>query len=145
MKARSILCALCILAISTAAAHAASDPASVVPSQAPRTLVLAGRAEAFRAYCTTGEGAKAFAKIRADFDREFASYHVPAEPVTYGDPSPSKRTSAALGSSSSSSHRMFQRPRVIGTKPSGGRRGAFRVAISTVCAGARSAAETAPP
>ena len=74
-------------------AQAAADPASVVPARAPRTLVLAGRAEAFRAYCTTGEGAKAFAKIRADFDRDFANYHVPAEPVTYGDPSPSKRTS----------------------------------------------------
>ncbi len=74
-------------------ARAATDPASVVPVRAPRTLVLAGKAEAFRAYCTTGEGAKAFAKIRADLDREYLAAPFPAEPVTYGDPSPSKRTS----------------------------------------------------
>lgn len=82
-----------LLAVSSVAAlHAAIDPASIVPAAAPRTLVLAGRAEAFRAYCTTGEGAKAFAKIRADFDREYLNRAVPAEPLTYGDPTPTKRT-----------------------------------------------------
>jgi hypothetical protein len=75
---------------------AASDPASVVPPTAPRTLVLAGRADAFRAYCTTGEGARAFAKIRADLDRQYLALPFPAEPITYGDPSPSKRTSDAV-------------------------------------------------
>ncbi|MBI5690800.1 MAG: heparinase II/III-family protein [Verrucomicrobia bacterium] len=64
-----------------------------VPDRAPRTSILAGRAEAFRAYCLTGEGAKAFARIRADLDREYDGFVVPPEPVTYGDPSPSKRTS----------------------------------------------------
>lgn len=72
---------------------AASDPASVVPKTAPRTWVLAGQREAFRVYCTSGEGAKAFVKIRADLDREFLDANLPPEPVTYGDPSPSKRTS----------------------------------------------------
>ncbi len=66
---------------------------AAVPATAPRTLIVEGRAEAFRAYCTTGEGARAFAKIRADYDRDFATFAAPPEPVTYGDPSPSKRTS----------------------------------------------------
>src|SRR4051812_7573459 len=76
-----------------AMATAATEPASVVPAQAQRTLVLAGRADAFRAYCLTGAGAKAFAKIRGDLDRDYLRAALPAEPVTYGDPSPSKRTS----------------------------------------------------
>lgn len=75
-------------------AFAATDPATVVPAAAPRTLILAGAHDAFRAYCTTGEGAKAFARIRADLDRDHLARPFPAEPVTYGDPSPSKRTSA---------------------------------------------------
>ena len=74
-------------------ASAAVDPASVVPLTGPRTLVPAGQHNAFRAYCTTGDGARAFAKIRADLDRDFLAAPFPAEPVTYGDPSPSKRTS----------------------------------------------------
>jgi hypothetical protein len=72
---------------------AAAPDAKMPFAQAPRTMILAGRADAFRAYCTTGEGAKAFTRIRADFDREYTTYTVPPEPVTYGDPSPSKRTS----------------------------------------------------
>jgi hypothetical protein len=74
---------------------AAPDAASVVPAAAPRTNILAGRADAFRAYVTTGEGAKAFALIKRDLDRDYATYTVPAEPITYGDPSPSKRDSEA--------------------------------------------------
>jgi hypothetical protein len=70
-----------------------AEPSAVVPAKAPRTMVLAGQRDAFRAYCTAGEGAKAFAKIRADLDREYLNAPLPAEPVTYGDPSPSKRTS----------------------------------------------------
>jgi hypothetical protein len=81
-----LLCLGGALAPSTALAAA---PAA----NAPRTGILFGRTDAFRAYCLTGEGAKSFAKIRADFDREYASFTVPPEPVTYGDPSPSKRTS----------------------------------------------------
>src|SRR5690349_15773813 len=78
---------------SAASGAVAADPAAIVPAQAPRTLVLAGRAEAFRAYCTTGEGAPAFARIRQDLDRQYLSLPLPPEPVTYGDPSPTKRTS----------------------------------------------------
>ena len=73
---------------------AAPNPAAVVPARAPRTLVLADQRAAFRAYCTTGEGAAAFARIRADLDRDYLARPLPPEPVTYGDPSPSKRTSA---------------------------------------------------
>ena len=71
----------------------AEDPAAFVPANAPRTLVLASQRDAFRTYCTTGAGARAFAKIRADLDRAYLRVPLPAEPVTYGDPSPSKRTS----------------------------------------------------
>jgi hypothetical protein len=92
MNLRLLLRCLFVI-VSTALASAATDPAAVVPATAPRTGVLAGRTEAFRAYCSTGDGAKAFAKIKADFDRDYAGFTVPAEPVTYGDPSPSKRSS----------------------------------------------------
>ncbi len=84
---------LALLVALVPCARGAVDPAGVVPAAAPRTLVPGGRAAAFRAYCTTGEGAKAFARIRADLDREWLAWPFPAEPVTYGDPSPSKRTS----------------------------------------------------
>ncbi|MFA6962027.1 MAG: heparinase II/III family protein [Opitutaceae bacterium] len=65
-----------------------------IPATAPRTMVLAGSTEAFRAYVTTGKGAVAFANLKADFDRLYADYHLPAEPLTYGDPEPQKRDSA---------------------------------------------------
>jgi acetyl esterase/lipase len=64
-----------------------------IPERAPRTMVLGGRHETFRTYCKTGEGAKAFAKIKSDFDKEFLAYEFPNEPVTYGDPEPKKRDS----------------------------------------------------
>ena len=84
---------LCVVVASVSWSGAAEDPAAIVPAKAPRTWILAGQQEAFRAYSTTGEGAKAFAKIRADLDREYLAAPFPAEPLTYGDPSPSKRTS----------------------------------------------------
>lgn len=70
-------------------------PESRVPKIAPRTMVMAGHEAAFRRYVTTGEGSAAFAKLKADFDRDWLSYPFPAEPLTYGDPSPSRRTQAA--------------------------------------------------
>jgi hypothetical protein len=89
-----LLCLLFLVAAASSAfLRAATDPASIVPASSPRTLVLANQRDAFRAYCTSGEGAKPFAKIRADLDREYLNAALPAEPVTYGDPSPSKRTS----------------------------------------------------
>ena len=82
-------------AVSSAAISAAApDPTTVIPAAAPRTNILAGRADAFRAYVTTGQGAKAFALLKGDLDRDYLSSVVPAEPLTYGDPSPSKRDSA---------------------------------------------------
>lgn len=68
----------------------ATDPGA---KTAPRTLILAGQSKAFRAYCTTGEGAKAFAKIKADLDQTWLALPFPDEPLTYGDPAPSKRDS----------------------------------------------------
>lgn len=79
--------------LATLSLRAAANPETVVPAQPPRTLVLPDRLGAFRSYCTTGEGAAPFARIRSDFDREFRAYQVPPEPLTYGDPSPSRRTS----------------------------------------------------
>ncbi|MBI5380502.1 MAG: heparinase II/III family protein [Opitutae bacterium] len=92
MKTSALALLSLVLAL-TSSLVAASDPAAVIPAAAPRTLVLAGRLDAFRAYCTTGEGAKAFAKIKADLDRDYLAAPFPAEPITYGDPSPSKRSS----------------------------------------------------
>lgn len=76
-------------------AHSAEPAPFVahVPATAPRTTILSGRAEAFRAYCLNGDGARAFGKIRNDLDREFLRMPFPDEPITYGDPSPSKRDS----------------------------------------------------
>ncbi len=85
-----------LLASFVSAAQGA-DPADVaahIPAQAPRTTVLAGRQAAFRAYCTTGEGTKAFARIKADLDKDYLAMPFPAEPVTYGDPDPKQRDSA---------------------------------------------------
>src|SRR5688572_24035633 len=82
---------LCLFVAISSLLRADSDNA--VPSSAPRTLVLAGRQDAFRTYVTTGEGAAAFSKLRADFDRDYLALPLPSEPFTYGDPSPGKRTS----------------------------------------------------
>lgn len=92
---RSALAAGALL-LASAASGASGDDGDVaahMPAAAPRTLVPAGRATAFRAYVTSGEGAAAFAKIKADFDRDYLAMAFPAEPVTYGDPEPKKRTS----------------------------------------------------
>ena len=87
------LIALLCGAVAAPSAFAAVAAAKAPAVNAPRTLILAGRAEAFRAYCTTGEGVRAFSRIRADLDRDFLNVPFPAEPVTYGDPSPTKRSS----------------------------------------------------
>ena len=65
-----------------------------VPAMPPRTAVVSGRQEAFRDYCTKGEGVRSFNTIKADFDRDYLKFPFPAEPVTYGDPEPKKRDSA---------------------------------------------------
>src|SRR5262245_11523726 len=82
------------LAVSGVLARSAdSDVSAYVPEQAPRTCVLAGKAQAFKAYCLSGDGAKSFAKIKAYFDKDYASLPFPAEPLTYGDPDPKNRDS----------------------------------------------------
>lgn len=83
-----------LLALASPAAPAAVDPAAVVPAAGPRTLVPAGRHDAFGAYCTTGEGARAFARIKADLDRDWLAWPLPADPVTYGNPAPAERDAA---------------------------------------------------
>lgn len=95
MKLRiALVAAFSLLATAFAAEPAArTEPARWIPATAPRTLVLADQRDAFRTFCTTGPGTKAFAKIKADLDRDYLAAPFPDEPVTYGDPSPSKRTS----------------------------------------------------
>lgn len=91
---RILLLAPLLVAFLSPGLHAATNPAAVVPAVAPRTAILAGRHDAFRASCTTGEGAAAFAKIKADLDRDYLALPFPEEPMTYGDPAPTKRTAA---------------------------------------------------
>ena len=78
---------------SSPAADTIASVAAFVPHAPPRTAVPAGRLEAFRAYCLTGDGAAPFAKIKSGFDKMYLNLNFPAEPVTYGDPEPKKRTS----------------------------------------------------
>ncbi|MDP4612075.1 MAG: heparinase II/III family protein [Opitutales bacterium] len=65
-----------------------------LPEQAPRTWILADQDEIFREFCLTGEGAAHYAKIKADFDALWLDFPFPEEPQKYGDPDPTKRTSA---------------------------------------------------
>src|SRR5580658_3981606 len=89
----------CLAMYGTLAVHVslmAQQPADVaahVPPEPPRTMVIEGRQKDFRAYCTTGAGAKPFATIKADFDGDYLLYPFPDEPVTYGDPDPQERDS----------------------------------------------------
>ncbi|MBC8011124.1 MAG: DUF4962 domain-containing protein, partial [Burkholderiales bacterium] len=83
--------AFSICGVASAAAIVGADPVAHVPSAAPRTLVLAGRADAFRVYVKSGPGKVAFEKMRADFDAEFLKLPFPDEPKTYGDPEPKTR------------------------------------------------------
>ncbi len=97
VRPRFFLIALCAAFSVGGAAHAApvgADPFAHVPAAAPRTLVLADRAEDFRAYVKSGPGRVAFEKLRADFDAEFLEMAFPAEPRTYGDPEPKTRDTA---------------------------------------------------
>ncbi|MEO7598732.1 MAG: heparinase II/III family protein [Opitutus sp.] len=83
----------CIALLPLESARAAPDPATFVPPQSPRTTILNGHRDAFRRYCLVGAGAVDFARIRRDLDERYLALPFPAEPVTYGDPTPSKRTS----------------------------------------------------
>lgn len=64
-----------------------------VPATGPRTMVVAGQRDAFREYCLHGAGQAAFQKIKADLDRVYMDFPHPEDPLTYGDPEPSKRDS----------------------------------------------------
>ena len=83
----------CLAGSIALSAQETNDVTAHVPPQPPRTMVIEGRQKDFKAYCTSGEGAKAFAKIKDDFDKDYLSYPFPAEPVTYGDPDPKNRDS----------------------------------------------------
>ena len=94
MPLRSLIISTVLLASSTSCVAAlGDDPAAHVPDHGPRTLVRAGQRAAFQAYCTSGAGAEAFARIKSDLDALYMDFPHPAEPLTYGDPTPSKRDS----------------------------------------------------
>lgn len=88
------LVAVAALAVAGCSATVAEDSTAHVPGHGPRTMILAGQRDAFRAFCTTGAGAEAWAKIKHDLDTIYMDSPHPDEPVTYGDPEPSKRDSA---------------------------------------------------
>lgn len=91
MSSYPALLGTAVLLLTAVPAHAASDPASVVPAHAPRTMILHGQHDAFREYCLHGEGADTWARIKRDLDERFMGEPFPAEPVTYGDPDPATR------------------------------------------------------
>ena len=82
--------------IFSATEEAGSDPFRHVPEAAPRTWVLSGQEEAFRAFSLDGPGKPYFTRLRSDFDRHWMDWPFPDEPETYGDPDPRKRTSAMV-------------------------------------------------
>jgi hypothetical protein len=84
---------LFVLTISLSGQTGLSDSWAHVPESAPRTWVPAGEEDAFRHYSLQGEGRATFDRIREGFDAKWAGWTVPAEPESYGDPDPRKRTS----------------------------------------------------
>lgn len=70
----------------------AGEAARSVPTEAPRTWVLAGEAERFADFSQSAPGRSYFGRLQADFDRHWMALPFPEEPVTYGDPDPRKRT-----------------------------------------------------
>lgn len=64
-----------------------------VPAAGPRTMVVAGERDAFREFCLHGAGQEAYAKIKHDLDTVYMDFPHPEDPLTYGDPEPSKRDS----------------------------------------------------
>ena len=62
-----------------------------LPTQAPRTFVLAGEREAFRDYNLTGPGKDFYAQLKTEFDAKWLNAPPPAEPQEFGDPDPKKR------------------------------------------------------
>lgn len=92
MKTTTLLCLLLTLTVSTRGSLQANHHAEpIVPTEGPRTMVVAGQRDAFRDYCTTGEGQAAFNAIKHDLDTVYMAFPHPEDPLTYGDPEPSKR------------------------------------------------------
>ncbi|EIP98215.1 Heparinase II/III-like protein [Opitutaceae bacterium TAV1] len=73
----------------------ASVSASVLPPS-PRTFVTSAQRDAFRSWCTTGDGAASFAAMRAEFDATLLNLPLPPEPQPYGKPYPQAKTNEAV-------------------------------------------------
>ncbi|WP_309380435.1 heparinase II/III domain-containing protein [Cerasicoccus frondis] len=67
-----------------------------IPAEPPRTWILTDQQSAFRDYCTTGEGQAFYARIKQGFDGKYLAMPFPAEPESFGDSDPKKRTSAKI-------------------------------------------------
>ena len=82
------------LTIATAGyAFAGTNGFEHVPASGPRTMVVEGEREAFREFCLNGEGQETFNRIKRDLDTVYMEFPHPEDPLTYGDPEPSKRDS----------------------------------------------------
>ncbi|WOO41216.1 heparinase II/III domain-containing protein [Rubellicoccus peritrichatus] len=65
-----------------------------IPDTPPRTWILKDQQNAFRDYCTIGEGKAFFQNIKKGFDEKYLETPFPEEPESFGDSDPRKRTSA---------------------------------------------------
>jgi len=63
-----------------------------LPDSPPRTFILVGERDAFRAYCLSGPAKTFYAQLKQEFDSGWLNAAPPAEPQEYGDPDPKKRT-----------------------------------------------------
>lgn len=88
----SIIKPIIFLAVISVCSQSAT--AQNLPTEAPRTWILAGQEEAFREFCLNGAGSEHYTKIKSDFDALWLDAPFPEEPEKYGDPDPQKRTSA---------------------------------------------------
>lgn len=96
---RTVLGALCLLAPSLLLGQADwTRPSTLpdIPKEPPRTWVLADQQQAFKEYCTVGEGSEFFTRIKQGFDEEYLGLPFPAEPESFGDSDPKARTSAKI-------------------------------------------------
>lgn len=74
------------------AAGPGEDPLAHIPEEAPRTWILAGQVDDFRAFSQSGKGQQYYLRIHRDLDTHWMDWPFPEEPETYGDPDPRKRT-----------------------------------------------------
>jgi hypothetical protein len=88
MKQRIVTSLVCTLLLAVTAI--AAEP-STIPSNAPRTFILADERDAFREFCLSGPAKEFYSQLKTEFDSNWMSVPPPAEPEEFGDPDPKKR------------------------------------------------------